>query len=131
MSPSQRYDRIAFVASAGTEAQQALKQLTALNGNCDPAEAEIVVALGGDGLMLQTLHMTMRAPKPIYGMNRGSVGFLMNDYSDERLPERLRAALTSIIHPHPTLSETVGAAGEVFLGLATEIYRPRREKQEA
>ena len=56
MSPSQRYDRIAFVASAGTEAQQALAQLSTLYGNCDPAQADVVVALGGDGLMLQTLH---------------------------------------------------------------------------
>ncbi len=85
MSPSQRYDRIAFVASAGTEAQQALAQLTALYGNCEPAEADIVVALGGDGLMLQTLHRNMRTGKPIYGMHRGTVGFLMNEFSTHDL----------------------------------------------
>jgi NAD+ kinase len=56
----QRYDRIAFVASAGVEAQQALAQLTELYGNCDPSQADVVVALGGDGLMLQTLHEHMR-----------------------------------------------------------------------
>ena len=59
----------------------------------------MIVALGGDGLMLQTLHRTMNAPKPIYGMNRGSVGFLMNEYSENDLPERLAAARPSVIHP--------------------------------
>ena len=61
--------------------------------------ADVIVALGGDGLMLQTLHRTMKAPKPIYGMNRGSVGFLMNEYSERGLRERLAAAKPSIIHP--------------------------------
>ena len=68
-------------------------------GNIAPEEADVIVALGGDGLMLQTLHRTMNAPKPIYGMNRGSVGFLMNEYSEYGLPERLAAARPSIIHP--------------------------------
>src|ERR1700755_2646385 len=99
MSPSQRYDRIGFVASAGVEAQQALTQLTALNGNCDPAEADVVVALGGDGLMLQTLHGQMRTGKPIYGMHRGTVGFLMNEFSTLDLHARLAAAKESVIHP--------------------------------
>ena len=76
-----RYDRIAFVASAGAEAQQALAQLTELYGNHDPADADVVVALGGDGLMLQTLHQHMRSGKPIYGMHRGTVGFLMNEFT--------------------------------------------------
>ena len=76
-----------------------MRALAALYGNSPFDEADVIVALGGDGLMLQTLHMTMKAPKPIYGMNRGSVGFLMNDYSEQGLPERLRAALPSIIHP--------------------------------
>jgi len=62
-------------------------------------EADVVVALGGDGLMLQTLHRTMMAPKPVYGMNRGSVGFLMNDYAERGLRARLAAAVPSIIHP--------------------------------
>jgi NAD+ kinase len=60
MSKPKRYDRIAFVASAGAEAQAALTQLAGLYGNHDPTEADVVVALGGDGLMLQTLHQHMR-----------------------------------------------------------------------
>ena len=59
----------------------------------------MIVALGGDGLMLQTLHRMMDAPKPIYGMNRGSVGFLMNEFHERGLRKRLRAARPSIVHP--------------------------------
>ncbi len=113
MSPSQRYDRIAFVASAGPEAQQALAQLAATYGNCEPAEADIVVALGGDGLMLQTLHRNMRTDKPIYGMHRGTVGFLMNEYSTHDLKARLTAARESVIHP--LLMRATDAHGKVHI----------------
>src|SRR6202140_646911 len=99
MTTSKRYDRIAFVASAGAEAQQALAQLVGLYGNHDPAEADVVVALGGDGLMLQTLHQHMRSGKPIYGMHRGTVGFLMNEFSAHDLHARLEAARESLINP--------------------------------
>src|SRR5260370_2660998 len=99
MTNSKRYDRIAFVASAGAEAQQALAQLVALYGNHDPAEADVVVALGGDGLMLQTLHQHMRSGKPIYGMHRGTLGFLLNGVSAHDLHARLAAARESLIHP--------------------------------
>jgi NAD+ kinase len=99
MSTTQRYDRIAFVASAGAEAQEALAQLTELYGNCDPDQADVVVALGGDGLMLQTLHRHMRTGKPIYGMHRGTVGFLMNEFSTHDLQTRLAAVRESLIHP--------------------------------
>ena len=94
-----RIQTIAFLSSGAKEADEALKRLAALYGMSPPDEADVIVALGGDGLMLQTLHNTMKAPKPIYGMNRGSVGFLMNDYSEHGLRERLAAALPSIIHP--------------------------------
>ena len=99
MNSPKRYDRIAFVASAGAEAQLALQQLVELYGNHDPADADVVVALGGDGLMLQTLHEQMRTGKPIYGMHRGTVGFLMNEFSTLDLRERLAAAKESMIHP--------------------------------
>src|SRR6202030_3314597 len=99
MTSLKRYDRIAFVASAVAEAQQALAQLAKLYGNHDPAEADVVVALGGDGLMLQTLHQHMRSGKPIYGMHRGTVGFLMNEFSALDLHARLAAARESLIHP--------------------------------
>jgi NAD+ kinase len=99
MSKPERYERIAFVASAGAEAQTALTQLTGLYGNHDPGDADVVVALGGDGLMLQTLHHHMRSGKPIYGMHRGTVGFLMNEFSAHDLRTRLAAARESLIHP--------------------------------
>jgi len=99
VTPMARTQSIAFLSSGAKEANDALESLTALYGNSPFDEADVIVTLGGDGLMLQTLHMTMKAPKPIYGMNRGSVGFLMNDYSEQGLPERLRVAQPSIIHP--------------------------------
>src|SRR5207253_11422787 len=99
MATPKRYDRIAFVASASTEAQAALAQLTKLYGNHDADDADVVVELGGDGLMLQTLHRHMRTGKPIYGMHRGTVGFLMNEFSAHDLHPRLAAARESLIHP--------------------------------
>jgi NAD+ kinase len=99
MTSPERYDRIAFVASPGAEAQLALAKLVELYGNRDPATADVVVALGGDGLMLQTLHQHMRTGTPIYGMHRGTVGFLMNEFSTQDLIGRLAAAKESVIHP--------------------------------
>src|ERR1700754_1738631 len=96
---SNRYEKIAFVASPSTEAQAALKQLSDTYGNHDAGDADIVVALGGDGLMLQTLHQHMHTGKPIYGMHRGTVGFLMNEYSTHDLRARLEAAHESEINP--------------------------------
>jgi NAD+ kinase len=104
MTSPPRHDRIAFVASAGAESQQALAQLVALYGNHDPADADIVVALGGDGLMLQTLHQNMRSGKPIYGMHRGTVGFLMNEFSIH--PLLMRATDEhDVVHLHHAINE--------------------------
>jgi NAD+ kinase len=94
-----RHPRIAFVASPIGEAQDAHAQLAKRYGEAAPDDADIVVALGGDGLMLQTLHRFMTSGKPIYGMHRGTVGFLMNEFSLERLPDRLAQAQTTYIHP--------------------------------
>ncbi len=93
------YERIAFVASPAPEARKALKSLTRRYGNVPPSSADVVVALGGDGLMLRTLHKLMHADKPIYGMHRGTIGFLMNDFSEKKLRERLAAAHITVIHP--------------------------------
>ena len=99
MSASTKYQRIAFVASPGVEAQQALEQLTQVYDNHPPQEADVVVALGGDGLMLQTLHGLMHTSTPIYGMHRGTVGFLMNEFAVHNLGERLDAARVTRINP--------------------------------
>ena len=92
VTPAVRTQTIAFLSSGAKEANEALERLKALYGDSPLDEADVIVALGGDGLMLQTLHKTIKSPKPIFGMNRGSVGFLMNDYWEVGLRERLRAA---------------------------------------
>ena len=94
-----RFSRIAFLSSGTPEAEAARLRLAARYGSAEPDEADVVVALGGDGLMLQTLHRFMKKPKPIYGMNRGSVGFLMNEFREAGLLARLAAAEASTIHP--------------------------------
>jgi NAD+ kinase len=98
-STDSRFSRIAFVASHTAEAQEARDRLARRYGDGTPEDAAVVVALGGDGLMLQTLHRFMTSGKPIYGMHRGTVGFLMNDFAEDRLIERLAAAETTLIHP--------------------------------
>ena len=94
-----RFQHIAFVAGQTPEARDAYARLSAMYGNAEPAQADAIVALGGDGLMLQTLHKFMKSGKPIYGMHRGTVGFLMNDYAVETLRERLGRAKVTVIHP--------------------------------
>lgn len=96
---TERFTAISFVASDTTEAQAARVKLVERYGDADPAQAEVIVALGGDGLMLQTLHRFMGTAKPIYGMNRGSVGFLMNEFRERGLRQRLEAAHRSVVHP--------------------------------
>ena len=91
--------RIAILASDAPEALEAAALLRARYGDAPLNEADVVVALGGDGLMLQALRDTMNTGKPVYGMNRGSVGFLMNDYRPDELLQRLAAATTETIHP--------------------------------
>jgi NAD+ kinase len=123
------YEKIAFVASDVGEAQQALGRLAARYGNVAPTEAEAIVALGGDGLMLQTLHRFMNDAIPIYGMNRGSVGFLMNEYAEDGLVERLRAAEISRIHPLSMLA--YDRAGKAHKALAINEVSMFREAYQA
>jgi NAD+ kinase len=99
MARPQSFERIAFVTSPSPEAREAQEALTRNYGNIEPADADVIVALGGDGLMLQTLHRFMNSGKSIYGMNRGTVGFLMNEFALENLRERLAAAQIAVIHP--------------------------------
>lgn len=96
---ARRFNNIAFVASAAPDAQSALQVLQDRYANVMPELADVIVALGGDGLMLQSLHQFMGTAKPIYGMNKGTVGFLMNDFREDDLFERLEAAERSVVHP--------------------------------
>ncbi|MCX5481602.1 NAD kinase [Kaistia geumhonensis] len=90
---------LAFISSGTPDAVAAESRLKSLYDNVDPEQADVVVALGGDGFMLQTLHRFMNSGKPIYGMNRGSVGFLMNEYREDGLRERVAASLATTLHP--------------------------------
>ena len=100
------FAKVAFAASDAEEAQAALKTLRARYPNVEPKEADVIVALGGDGLMLETLHRHLDRAVPIYGMNRGTIGFLMNEYREDDLMERLNAAHRADLHPLQMQAET-------------------------
>lgn len=97
---------ISFVASDAPSAQEALATLTARYGSVALDEAQVIVALGGDGFMLQTLHATQALPAPVYGMNRGTIGFLMNEYHEDDLLFRLAAAEEEVINPLSMVAHT-------------------------
>ena len=119
--------RFHFVASETQEAQKALARLRHLYGDVAPDDAEIIVALGGDGFMLQTLHGFLGRGIPIYGMNLGSVGFLMNEYREEGLPERLDAAEPAHIHPlRMTASSPSGTATALAFN-EVSLFRQTRQ----
>ena len=122
--------RIAFVAADTPEAQAALKELEARYPHVPVEEADVIVALGGDGLILHTMHRVLSTGKAIFGMNRGSVGFLMNDYSPDNLIERLRQAEVTEIHPLRMRAEDIH--GHVHEALAfNEVSLFRQTHQAA
>jgi NAD+ kinase len=108
--------RAAFLSSGSPAAKSALKRLTARHGQVQPDEADVIVALGGDGFMLQTLHETQSRGLPVYGMNCGTIGFLMNANSMDALDARLAAAVEETINPLTMRAVTAG--GEVMEALA-------------
>jgi NAD+ kinase len=111
-----RFERIAFVSSGTPEAESAASDLRADYGRHEVDDADVVVALGGDGLMLQTLHSVMARGLPVYGMNLGTVGFLMNEFEAADLPDRLAAAKPTQIFPLEML--VTNADGDRFRALA-------------
>lgn len=90
---------ISIVASEAPSACEAAERLKALYEHVSPEEADVVVAIGGDGFMLQSLHRVMDTGRPIYGMNQGRIGFLMNEFREGGLIERLEAAVEHTIRP--------------------------------
>ncbi|WEX87401.1 NAD kinase [Sinorhizobium garamanticum] len=127
---ARKFNTLAFLASPAEEAQKAAKDLTAIYGNHEADEADVIVALGGDGFMLHTLHKTMNSGKLVYGMNRGSVGFLMNRYSTENLHRRIERALENAFHPLEM--QTTDVNGNIFTALAiNEVYLFRQSYQAA
>jgi NAD+ kinase len=122
--------KVAFVASPTPDAQASLRTLIRLYGSVDADQADVIVALGGDGLMLQTLHRFMGTSKPIYGMNKGTVGFLMNDYREDDLIERLKSAERSVVHP--LLMEAWDIHGQAHTARAVnDVYMLRQTHQAA
>ena len=91
--------KIAFAAARAEIAETARDALVARYGDTPKKDADVIVALGGDGFMLHTLHDTQKLPAPVYGMNRGTIGFLMNEYAEDDLPARLAAAEEAEINP--------------------------------
>ena len=121
---------IAFVASDAPQAQQALAELQARYGKAAPEQADIIVPLGGDGFMLETLHRYRERKVPFYGMHRGSVGFLMNDYRAEGLKERLARAEAVIIHPLEMVARDVKGGERKALAI-NEASLTRQGRQAA
>ena len=123
-------DKIAFIASDAAEAQAALAGFSKRFPSVPEDEATIIVAFGGDGFMLQAMHRFVSSGKAIYGMNRGSVGFLMNEYSETALEERLaRADVTAV---HPLRMQAEDAAGNEHEALAfNEVSLLRQTYQAA
>ncbi|EKV31675.1 NAD kinase [Caenispirillum salinarum AK4] len=120
---------IAFVAAQSELAQEALMRLRHRYGHTPPEHADMVVALGGDGFMLETLHRYIRLNKPIYGMNRGTVGFLMNVYLEDGLPERLARAQK--VNLHPLRMKAVDKHGEHIEAVAINEVSMLRETRQA
>ena len=127
---SDRPLRIAFTASDRPEALEARARLAERYGSAPEEQADVIVALGGDGFMLETLHTVMERRTPVFGMNRGSVGFLMNDYEEDGLLERLSGAGRAVIHPLQMDAWT--ESGQVHSGLAiNEVSLLRQTRQSA
>ncbi len=122
--------KVHFVAAETPKAEKARDYLEQRYGNHDPAEADIIVALGGDGTILRSLHRFMGCKAPIYGMNLGAVGFLMNQYSPDNLLERLERARPTSLHPLRMTARQV--SGEIIDALAiNEVSLLREARQSA
>jgi NAD+ kinase len=123
------FQSLCFIASPSPEACAAREELIALYGQAPLEEADVVVALGGDGFMLQTLHSTMNSGKRVYGMNRGSIGFLMNDYRVDNLPDRIDSAVENAFHP--LQMKTTNADGSTSIALAINEVSLFRQSYQA
>lgn len=119
-------EKIHFTASESSDAVAALEKLRAQYGDAGD-DASVIVALGGDGFILQTLHLFLGRDVPIYGMNFGSIGFLMNEYREEGLPERLAAATPAQIHPLLMRAEVHGEWTEALAFNDVSLLRETRQ----
>lgn len=122
--------RLAILAAQNETARAAQEALAARYGATPPERADVIVALGGDGFMLETLHRFLGRGTPVYGMNRGSVGFLMNDYREDGLEERIAAAQAATLHPLRMRAEANGTAPVEALAI-NEVSLLRESRQAA
>ncbi|HEX5282222.1 MAG TPA: NAD kinase [Micropepsaceae bacterium] len=118
--------KIHFTASESSEALAAMESLRGRYGDAGD-DASVIVALGGDGFMLQTLHLFLGRDVPIYGMNFGSIGFLMNEYRDDGLTERLEAASPAKVHPLLMRAESNGKSDEALAFNDVSLFRQTRQ----
>jgi len=120
--------RLAFYASDRDDAQAAKAALVAQYGDAPLLEAEVLIALGGDGVMLDALHAVMGRNIPVFGMNFGSVGFLMNEACQDNLPERLAQAERAEIHPlRAIVRDTQGRTFEALAINEVSLLRETRQ----
>ncbi len=126
-SAEKRPPRVAFVAAEVEAPQQALAELRRRYGEVAPAEADIIVPLGGDGFMLETLHRFADSKKSIFGMHRGSVGFLMNSYRIDGLYERLAVAQPVELHPLEMTTWQNGASRRAIAFNEVSLLRETRQ----
>ncbi|EKF17322.1 NAD kinase [Nitratireductor pacificus] len=120
---------LSFVCADTDDAQEAAARLSALYGQERIEDADVIVALGGDGFMLHTLRETMGTGKRIYGMNRGTVGFLMNEYREDGLRERIAAAIGETVRP--LQMHALDADGNITEALAVNEVSLLRQSYQA
>lgn len=122
------YDNIAFVSSDTDTAKRAYQRLIKKFGQVSPDRADVIVVLGGDGAMLETLHRFLDHDVPIYGMNRGTVGFLMNEFRESGLKKRLEAAQKVELHPlHMNVTTVDGVTSQAHCINEVALLRETRQ----
>jgi len=130
MAPRRKTPRIAFVASQTGQARAARRAMMAEYDHVPAKSADIIVAIGGDGFMLQTLHRHLRHNLPIFGLNRGTVGFLMNEFRKEDLLDRLRTAEEVVLHPLKMTTRNIKGRKKTALAI-NEVSLLRQTRQAA
>ncbi len=129
-SPDTVLKRLAFVAAPNVLSQESLAHFVSLYGNVPVSEAEVVICLGGDGFMLETLHTVLLAGTPVYGINCGSVGFLMNPAAEDDLPARVVRTQAAVLHPLRMHAVTQSGLVEEALAL-NDVFLFRQTRQAA
>ena len=130
MTKEKKFEKLAFVSTERKEAKSARESLIEKYGNHDAANADAIIALGGDGFMLRTLrrYMTLiRRGLPVYGMNKGTIGFLMNEFNENNLISRLSAAEPTTVKPLKMVAKGVGGTFEELAFNEVSLYRQTQQ----